>query len=151
MSSACTALKPLARVKSWNHITRIQKQPIAINIETKAPTKSWTDGKPQIGIWTDAWLRRCEILFQEWRDYDRSERVDKWPVIPILISQGHGWHLLIGTKTAEKLVYREQVLIGSTRNCFDVMKVVAVLRWLMHWAERVWRPWFRGLIAGEGS
>lgn len=65
------------------------------------------------------------------------------------ISQGHDWHLLIVTKTSERLVVREQVMIGSTQNCFDALKVVAVLHWLMDWAERVWRPLVLSLIAGD--
>lgn len=72
-----------------------------------------------------------------------------WPAIPVPISQGHDWHLLIVAKTSERLAVREQVMIGSTRNCFDALKVVAVLHWLVDWAERVWRPWFLSLIAGD--
>ncbi|XTI84546.1 hypothetical protein V2W45_1465599 [Cenococcum geophilum] len=39
-----------AASKSWNHTTRLRRDPTAINIETKGPMKSWTDGKPQIAI-----------------------------------------------------------------------------------------------------
>ncbi|KAH6612964.1 hypothetical protein C7974DRAFT_74545 [Boeremia exigua] len=41
-------LRPLegASIKSWNHTCRERHSPIAINIETKGPMKSWTDGKP---------------------------------------------------------------------------------------------------------
>lgn len=110
--------------------------------------KSWTDGKPQIGIWTDAWLRRCELLWEDGQTAPAAMHKD-WPAIPVLISQGHDWHLLVVTKTSEKLVFREQKMIGSTRNCFDALKIVAVLHWLMNWAETVWRPWFLSLIAED--
>ncbi|EOA85580.1 uncharacterized protein SETTUDRAFT_72639, partial [Exserohilum turcica Et28A] len=148
--SAYRSLRPLASntVKSWNHVTRLQHLPIAINIETKGPMKSWTDGKPQIGIWTDAWLRRCELLWEDGQTAPAAMHKD-WPAIPVLISQGHDWHLLVVTKTSEKLVFREQKMIGSTRNCFDALKIVAVLHWLMNWAETVWRPWFLSLIAED--
>ena len=49
------------------------------------------------------------------------------------------------------MVVREQVGIGSTRNCFDAMKVLAALHWLMDWAQRVWRPWFVGWITGRAN
>jgi uncharacterized protein YfaT (DUF1175 family) len=150
MSHVYRSLQPLApnTVKSWNHVTRLQDQPIAINIETKAPMKSWTDGKPQIGIWTDAWLRRCELLWEDSRD-EAADMSKHWPAIPVLISQGHDWHLLVVTKTSKRLVFWEQIPIGSTRNCFDALKVVAVLHWVMDWAETVWRPWFLSLITGK--
>lgn len=150
MTDAYRSLRPLAAntVKSWNHVTRLQNLPIAISIETKGPMKSWTDGKPQIGIWLDAWLRRCELLWEDSRIPEAAMDKD-WPAIPVPIAQGHDWHLLIATKTSERLVVKEQIMIGSTRNCFDALKVVAVLHWLMDWAETVWRPWFWYLIARD--
>ncbi|KAI1556944.1 hypothetical protein PtrEW7m1_012205, partial [Pyrenophora tritici-repentis] len=51
----------------------------------------------------------------------------------------------------EGLTFREMIMIGSTRNCFDTLKVVAVLQWLMDWAETVWRPWFLSLIAQDDA
>ncbi|XP_014550684.1 hypothetical protein COCVIDRAFT_42864 [Bipolaris victoriae FI3] len=114
MSSAYRSLRPLASntVMSWNHVTY---------------------GKPQIGIWTNAWLRQCELLWEDGWTAPAAMHKD-WPAIPVPISQGHDWHLLVVTKTNEKLVFREQIVIGSTRNCFDALKVVAVLHWLLNWA-----------------
>ena len=47
--NAWEALQPVGKagIKSWNHTTNndVRSTPIAINIETKAPNKSWTDGK----------------------------------------------------------------------------------------------------------
>ncbi|ORY01182.1 hypothetical protein BCR34DRAFT_494068, partial [Clohesyomyces aquaticus] len=126
-------LLPGTSIKSWNHTTRARHNPIAINIETKGPMKSWTDGKPQIAIWTDAWLKRLALI--------RGNTSGQWPALPLLIAQGHDWHLLIVSKNDERMTIWEQIDIGSTRSCFDAMKVVTVLHWLMDWAERVWRPW----------
>jgi hypothetical protein len=69
--------------------------------------KSWTDGKPQITIWTDAWLKRLAV-----------------------ITQGHDWHLLVVSKNDQKMTIWEQIGVGSTRSCFDAMKVVTVFHWL---------------------
>ncbi|KAL8908301.1 MAG: hypothetical protein Q9171_005509 [Xanthocarpia ochracea] len=74
---------PGAPIKSWNHTMRARHNPIAINIETKSPMKSWTDGKPQIAIWTDAWLKRLALI----RGTTTS---GPWPALPLLIGQGGG-------------------------------------------------------------
>lgn len=151
ISNVYRTLQPLTvnTVKSWNHVTRTARDlPFAIHVETKSPMNSWTDSKPRIGIWIDAWLQRCELLL----DDDRlvtTFMTEPWPAIPVLISQGHEWHLLIVTKTDEKVIVREQVMIGSTRNVYDALEIVSVLHWLLDWAETVWRPWFLDLIAGE--
>ena len=131
-------------VKSWNHVTRHSRlctAPIALNIETKAPNKSWTDGKPQIALWTDAWLRRLSLL-----PGARDNLGKPWPAIPLLIAQGHDWYLIIIQREGDKTVFRDKIDIGSTRSCFDALKVLAVLHWCMDWAETVWRPWFLSLI-----
>ncbi|RYN35571.1 hypothetical protein AA0117_g12369 [Alternaria alternata] len=151
ISNAYRTLRPLTANtnKSWNHITNTARDlPFAIHIETKSPMKSWTDGKPQIGIWMDAWLRRCELLWNDGRAPTAVMAKD-WPAMLVLISQGHEWHMLVVTKTSERVTIREQIMIGSTRNVCDALKVVAVLHWLLNWAETVWRPWFLELIAGE--
>lgn len=100
--------------------------------------KSWTDGKPQIAIWVDAWLKRLTLI--------SGNTIDSWPAFPLLIAQGHDWHLLIASKNNENMTIWEQITIGSTRSCFDAMKIIAILHWLMNWAETVWRPWFIRLI-----
>ncbi|KAI1670790.1 hypothetical protein Ptr902_08132 [Pyrenophora tritici-repentis] len=151
ISNAYRTLRPLTANtnKSWNHITNTARDlPFAIHIETKSPMKSWTDGKPQIGVWMDAWLRRCELLWNDGRAPTAVMGKD-WPAMPVLISQGHEWHMLVVTKTSERVTIREQIMIGSTRNVCDALKVVAVLHWLLNWAETVWRPWFLELIARE--
>ncbi|KAA8570598.1 hypothetical protein EYC84_002855 [Monilinia fructicola] len=129
---------PGVSIKSWNHTTRARRYPIAIHIETKGPMKSWTDGKPQIAIWVDAWLKRLTLI--------SGNTIDSWPAFPLLIAQGHDWHLLIASKNNENMTIWEQITIGSTRSCFDAMKIIAILHWLMNWAETVWRPWFIRLI-----
>lgn len=137
-------LRPLegASIRSWNHTSRERHSPIAINIETKGPMKSWTDGKPQIAIWTDAWLKRLALIRGD------NTSIGQWPAIPLLIAQGHDWHLLIVSKNDHNMTIREQIAFGSTRSCFDAMKVVAVLHWLFDWAETVWRPWLLSLSPG---
>lgn len=97
---------PDACIKSWNHTTRIRHNPIAIHIETKGPMKSWTDGKPQIAIWTDAWLKRLALLRKG------AKRIENWPAFPVLIAQGHDWHASIIHKRERKMTVRGQIAIG---------------------------------------
>ncbi|KAF2752970.1 hypothetical protein EJ05DRAFT_421878, partial [Pseudovirgaria hyperparasitica] len=140
INQAWTRLRPLPglSIKSWNHTTRARRNPIAIHVDAKSPMKSWTDGKPQIAIWTDALLKRLSLI--------QGTTVGPWPALPLLVAQGHDWHLLIVSKNNQKMTVWEQITIGSSRSCFDAMKVVAVLHWLMDWAERVWRPRFLSLV-----
>lgn len=35
----------------------------------------------------------------------------------------------------EEMVVSEQIDVGDTTSCFDAMKVVPVLQWLIDWAE----------------
>jgi hypothetical protein len=126
-------------VKSWNHTTRARRNPIAIHVETKGPMKSWTDGKPQIAIWADAWLKRLALI--------RGGTTTRWPAFPLIIAQGHEWHLLIVSKNDQRMVVREQIAFGSSRSAFDGLKVIVVIHWLTDWAETVWRPFFMSLVA----
>lgn len=89
----------------------------------------WTDGKPQIAIWTEALLKRLALI--------SGNASDTWPALPLLIAYGHDWHLLIVSKMDQKMNIWEQIDIGGTRSCFDAMKVLAALHWLMDWAESI--------------
>jgi hypothetical protein len=103
--------------------------------------KLWTDGKPQIAIWTDAWLRRLTLIRGD------NSNIGRWPAIPLLIAQGHDWHLLVVSKNDQNMTIREQIAFGSTRSYFDALKIVAVLHWLFEWAETVWRLWLLLLLS----
>ncbi|KAL8960883.1 MAG: hypothetical protein Q9193_002485 [Seirophora villosa] len=147
-------LRPLpgAGIKSWNHTTTndLRSNPIASSIETKAPNKSWTDGKAQLAIWTAAFHKRLAMLQKPGQGQGHLPI----PAMPLLIAQGHDWHLLIVSRQrlpdnedcSETIVW-QKIDIGSTRNCFDAYKLLAVLHVVADWAYTVWRPWFRELIA----
>ena len=152
IKQAWRALKPVspAVTKTWNHTLHVRKEPIVINIETKAPHKSWTDGKAQIAIWVDAWFQRLRLLQGcAQADLQFPTHPLRPPALPLLIAQGHDWHLLIVKLQDEKMVIRDQVAIGSTRNTFDAMKTLAALHWVIDWAQSVWRPWFVSWISGR--
>ncbi|KAI4264558.1 MAG: hypothetical protein L6R42_000342 [Xanthoria sp. 1 TBL-2021] len=128
-----------AGIKSWNHTTNngVRSIPIASNIETKTPGKSWTDGKAQIAIWTAALFKRLALLQQPGRG-----PLDI-PAMPAGIAQGHDWH---SSKKRTTTIW-QKIDIGNARNCFDAYKLIAVLHLVMEWAVNVWRPWFHDLIA----
>ena len=149
MKEAFLELQPLepADAKSWNHTTatNVRRTPIAVNIETKAPDKSWTDGKPQLAIWTSAFFKRLQKLAG-----DEAAANLSIPAMPLVIAQGHDWHLLIASHQLSprngRTVIWQKIDIGNTRNCFDTYKTIAVLHLVMQWAETTWRPWFHSLL-----
>ncbi|KAL8910201.1 MAG: hypothetical protein Q9171_004499 [Xanthocarpia ochracea] len=148
--NAWEALRPVGKagIKSWNHTTNndVRSTPIAISIETKAPNKSWTDGKAQIAIWTAALFKRLVLLQQP------GQGRLKIPAMPLLIAQGHDWHFFVVSQQFGRVskkrttVIWQKIEIGNTRNCFDAYKLIAVLHLLMQWAFKRWRPWFLNLI-----
>ncbi|KAL8721439.1 MAG: hypothetical protein Q9225_001884 [Loekoesia sp. 1 TL-2023] len=149
LSRAWKKLQPLpnAGIKSWNHTTTsdLRSTPIAVNIETKAPNKSWTDGKAQLGIWTATLFKRLLMLQEPGREELEI------PAMPLLVAQGHDWHLLIIKKQPSSSARRGTVIwqkidIGSTRSCFDCYKLLAILHLVADWAYTIWRPWFCELI-----
>ena len=155
ISAAYPKLQPLpgARVKSWNNVTmnEARHQPIAVNLETKNPNKSWTDGKPQLAIWFSSLITRLRKL-QDFRSLTPRLADIEVPAMPVIIAQGHDWHLLIVSQVKDKdtggrktLVW-QKLDIGSTRTCFDTYKIIAVLHYLANWAEKTWRPWCHTLI-----
>ena len=145
LQQAWRVLRPLdgTLVKSWNHTTlsHVRERPIALNIETKAPSKSWTEAKPQIAIWMVAWPRRLE----RFQDSSSPLLVEDFAV-PLLIVQGHDWYALTMETDGRMIVFREKIDVGNTRNVFGAYKVLAALQYMAHWAETVWRPCFTQLV-----
>ena len=151
IQKAFLQLQPLAptTTKSWNHTTMnsVRQTPIAVSIETKAPDKSWTDGKPQLAIWTSALLKRLKKLVSN----EAAAANLRIPAMPLVIVQGHDWHLLIishqvSPEGEEGTIIWQKIDIGNTRNCFDTYKIIGILHLVCRWAEMTWRPWFCSLL-----
>ena len=72
------------------------------------------------------------------------------PAMPLVIAQGHDWHLLIVSHQPSpeegRTVIWQKIDVGNTRNCFDTYKIIAVLHLVVQWAEKTWRPWFHSLL-----
>ncbi|KXL42052.1 hypothetical protein M433DRAFT_66560 [Acidomyces richmondensis BFW] len=134
-----SAFSRLPPPKSWNHICKVRREAIALNIETKAPTKSWTDGRPQIAIWVWALIERLRLLGSPTK-IDGGVVFDP-PPMPVLIAQGHEWNVLIIERRATETLVWQQIPIGSTRNVYDVCRALSAIHWLIDWAERDWRDW----------
>lgn len=155
IASRFKSLKPLpkAEAKSWNNTmsNNVRATPIAVNIETKAPNKSWTDGKPQLAIWTMSLFKRLSKLWKPGSSPPDAPQLPptavlKIPAMPLIVAQGHDWHLMIISQRSEKSIIWQKIDIGNTRNCFDAYKLMAVLHLVLDWAQTVWRPWFHRLI-----
>lgn len=105
-----------------------------MNVETKVPSKSWTNGKAELGIWITSLLSRLRLLPEYDRIKPQPARSLAIPAMPLVIVQGHDWHLLIVSQTSAPLALKptvgQKIDMGSSRNCFDAYKVVAILHLL---------------------
>ncbi|KAL8764901.1 MAG: hypothetical protein Q9209_007826 [Squamulea sp. 1 TL-2023] len=155
IASRYKSLKPLPKAdsKSWNNTTsnNVRATPIAVNFETKAPNKSWTDGKPQLAVWTMSLFNRLSKFWKPSLSLPDAPQLPptatlKIPAMPLIVAQGHDWHLMIISQGGEKTIIWQKIDIGNTRNCFDAYKLMAVLHLVLDWAQTVWRPWFCRLI-----
>lgn len=135
-------------VRSWNHTcsSRARTRPFAVHIETKTQSKSWTDGLPQLGIWTSAFLERLRRLPRTCPGQPASDRASRPPAVPVVVVQGHEWHFVVISKRGERTTIWQMINIGSTRNLFDFMKIMSALHKLLDWAEDTWRPWLHSLL-----
>lgn len=168
------SLKPLRGTtgRSWNHFTTVDcsATPLAVSIETKAPYKSWTDGKAQLGIWASAFTERLKLLHEHKKMQHHqylhqplrsnsspmpsigdvvAASADEFrvPCFPMIVAQGADWHVLLVTWSKESsLVVHFKIDIGSSRSCYDLYKLLASLHVICHWAETTWRPWFNELV-----
>ncbi|KAF2231052.1 hypothetical protein EV356DRAFT_452728 [Viridothelium virens] len=146
LKSIWAAMEPMpsSDYKSFHHGLSFRELPVAIGLEATSQMTSWTDAKVQIAIWTDALLERYTWFGHE---DDRKSVPLTTDAMPLILVQGHDWRVSILSKKDGKVVIRESILIGSTRNCFDTMKLVAAFHWMMNWAVVKWLPKFK-IIAG---
>ncbi|KAL9632081.1 MAG: hypothetical protein Q9164_005536 [Protoblastenia rupestris] len=91
ITDAWRRLRPLPKaiIKNWNNTTynMVRASPIAVNIETKAPDKSWTDGKAQLGIWITSMLSRLRLLPQYDSASPQPAPFLSIPAMPLIIVQ----------------------------------------------------------------
>ena len=124
ITDAWRRLRPLPKaiIKSWNNTTynMVRASPIAVNIETKAPDKSWSDGKAQLGIWITSLHSRFRLLPQYDSASPQPAPFLSIPAMPLIIVQGHDWHLLIVSQdsapSTRKTAIWQKIDMGSTRN-----------------------------------
>ncbi|KAL9123688.1 MAG: hypothetical protein Q9217_006906, partial [Psora testacea] len=137
ISAAYPKLQPLpgAKVKSWNNVTmnEARHQPIAVNLETKNPNKSWTDGKPQLAIWFSSLITRLRKL-QDFRSPTPRLADIEVPAMPVIIAQGHDWHLLIVSQHEDVLRYLQDhccVALPGELGREDVAAMVSYPDWCL--------------------
>ncbi|KAF4440792.1 hypothetical protein F53441_12200 [Fusarium austroafricanum] len=143
--------------KSVNHTEfhRLQIRPIVLSIETKAGSHSLDAAELQVGVWHAcqwAFLRSSLIAVkrasttgpstqQELEEADQA--LATLPFIPAVIVQGSRWLFVLSTRQGQKTVLWKEWQFGSTATVMETYQVVAGLRQLTAWAERVYLPWLQ--------
>jgi hypothetical protein len=140
-------------------------KPIAVSIETKrADSGDEEAGKIQLGIWAGAQYRKLienevEAESQQMGEAGPSTTTPsppkfQYPILPIVLVQGHDWKLKIASLVEEKLDEMtgqrqgDQVLIhgdwvmGNTRGVLGVQTLVEGVRALAAWTRDVYHAWF---------
>ncbi|KAF4460090.1 methyltransferase type 11 [Fusarium albosuccineum] len=117
----------------------LRDRPIALSIETKAPTStSVASAELQIGTWQSAQWRFLEDLVSR-----SGGSLDELLFLPAIIVQGHQWSFAATTREGQRTVLWLPFEFGSTENVIGVYKTVLGLQKLCRWAERVFWPWYK--------
>ncbi|KAL9091124.1 MAG: hypothetical protein Q9165_005051 [Trypethelium subeluteriae] len=132
---------PKTYIKTWNNARDFHQIPFAVNIETEPAATSWTEGKHQMAIWMHALLERFRY-FESWKRVAEHAST-KMPCFPLVLVQGHDWRVVILSEDDKQRIMWDSIMIGDTRNCFDLVKLVAVLHWILHWAVTEYLPWLK--------
>ncbi|KAF2135139.1 uncharacterized protein K452DRAFT_239884 [Aplosporella prunicola CBS 121167] len=119
----------------------VRFQPIALNIETKASNRTESEALVQLTVWTAAGFQQLQVL--------TASRRPRFIPVPLLMVNGSVWWLLWATwDEADKMTLYSKVQIGDTRELKGIYKLLASMRRLIGWVERVWRPWFTREVLG---
>ncbi|KAM0207748.1 hypothetical protein ACHAQD_011918 [Fusarium lateritium] len=142
--------------QSVNHtdFRRAQLRPIVLSIETKAENHDLGKAEIQIGVWHAAqWsFLRASLIATKHKSAgllptpqevgEAEEALSRLPFIPAVIAQGSRWHFVLSTRRGQQTILRKEQQFGRTSSVVETYQVVAGLRELTSWAEKVYLPWF---------
>ncbi|EXL65392.1 hypothetical protein FOPG_18379 [Fusarium oxysporum f. sp. conglutinans race 2 54008] len=143
--------------KSVNHTEfhRLQIRPIVLSIETKAGSHNLDEAELQVGVWHAsqwAFLRSSLISLKRasmtgpptQQELEQADQVlATLQFIPAVIVQGSRWLFVLSTRQGQKTVLWKEWQFGSTATVMETYQVVAGLRQLTAWADKVYLPWFQ--------
>ncbi|KAK5108704.1 hypothetical protein LTR85_004262 [Meristemomyces frigidus] len=143
MKEGFRVLEPLRGTiyKSWNQSTlhTIADSPLAVSIETKKAGENREKAEYQLSIWVHAQFKRLRILLQ---GSGRPEGT-ALPALPLIIVQGAQWEFFVATQDAQgDTVVWEHGSFGMADTRLGVYQIVAVLQYLIYWAQTEYRVWF---------
>ncbi|KXX81082.1 hypothetical protein MMYC01_202797 [Madurella mycetomatis] len=165
--------------ESINHSNHppLLSNPIVISIETKAAAPSQEEAELQMGVWMAAHFARLRALVVRQREQrpgpvQRREDVfdveTKWRqaaeelgFLPGLLVLQHQWFFIAATWApppagsanyyGHGVTLWRMIGIGSTSKPEGICHIIYVVRYLAHWAETTYWPWFKRWALDDNS
>lgn len=105
-------------------------RPIAVAIETK-PLTQHVLGKPQLLVWTRAWVSRIHHV-------DPEPRI---PALPMIRVFRNDWYISWAWMEGDLMKYSEDQSFGHTRSLQGMYQILASLRHIADWIGNDFKPW----------
>ncbi|OBR02197.1 hypothetical protein CH63R_14498 [Colletotrichum higginsianum IMI 349063] len=123
--------------RSINHtdLGELDRNPIALSIETKRLREDWGKATLQMGTWLSAQWRSLATL--GWRSTSAIQ------FLPGIIVQGHYWHFVASVRQGSQVFLLTDVYIGSTADHYGVYQITSSLHILKRWSLEVYWQAFR--------
>ncbi|KAL8855499.1 MAG: hypothetical protein Q9178_007853 [Gyalolechia marmorata] len=118
---------------SASHAEYMRFEPCASFMETKRGPEGGDKGHVQLGTWIGTNFNKLKQMVGNDANL---------PAIPLLISYGHNWNLMIAQMKDNELLLLSDRMLGSTNTLLGIYQVLAAIRRLAKWADEQYRPWF---------
>ncbi|KAJ0167504.1 hypothetical protein CTA2_2192 [Colletotrichum tanaceti] len=137
LSSLVNDVRHAQPSRSINHtdLGELDRNPIALSIETKRLREDWAKATLQMGTWLSAQWRSLATL--GWRSTSAIQ------FLPGIIVQGHYWHFVASIRQGSQVVLLTDVYIGSTADHYGVYQITSSLHILKRWSLEVYWQAFR--------
>ncbi|KAI0543390.1 hypothetical protein F4679DRAFT_593040 [Xylaria curta] len=131
------------KLQTFNQTNAVRYEVIAISIETKIETAS-TTGEAQLAVWTKGWLNRMCLLLK------KPKGTSAAPPLPMLRIRNEDWYMLLTYyDNAGELVILAEQQIGSTRDLWNMYKLLRCLRLLADWVDDEFRKYIDAVVVPD--
>jgi hypothetical protein len=136
-------------VEYLNHTaySLVDERPIAVSIASANGEGNRTALKVRLATWASAQISHIHRLIKRTGSNPLFDD-PMIPPLPLVSVHGHTWSLyyLEHDFNGQCAVLWDCGEFGSTESVLGACQVVACLQILMHWAEKIYRPWFEETI-----
>jgi hypothetical protein len=125
----------------------VDERPIAVSIAATDGEGDGTASKVRLATWASAQISQLHRLIQRTGRNPLLENPGI-PPLPLVSVSGHSWSLyyLEHDFNGQCAVLWDCGGFGASMSVLGACQVVAGLQILMHWVEKVYRPWFEETI-----